>query len=44
MEPLRDFFVRRIVEAHDARPDDESQAGRGCTFSFEHPLAHLAAA
>ncbi len=37
-------LVKRIVEAHDARVDIESQAGQGSTFAFELPLAHRAAA
>ncbi len=37
-------LVKRIVEAHDARVDVESQVGQGSVFSFELPLARLAAA
>jgi len=32
-------LVRRIVEAHQARIEVESEVGRGSTFSFELPLA-----
>lgn len=36
-------LVQRIVEAHAARVEVESQLGRGSTFSFELPLSRPAA-
>jgi signal transduction histidine kinase len=36
-------LVKRIVEAHDAHVDAESQVDQGSLFSFELPLAHLVA-
>jgi signal transduction histidine kinase len=32
-------LVRRIVEAHQARIEVQSEVGRGSTFAFELPLA-----
>ena len=36
-------LVKRIVEAHSARVEIESQPGHGSTFSFELPLVQPAA-